>query len=323
MEVETVLLVLLPAFILLMGAIIVAGAFIVAPNAGAEMERRINLVAAPLSGKAVASITSAAQKRQGPTFDARVRSIFAIGAKHHWGMHSRAVNLLLIGGICGLAVSQFLAHAAGFAWWPAAAAGAFAAFFLPRTLLLRQQRAQENRFVDLFPDAIDTIVRMLRAGLPMTSAVRIVGDDGAPPVSAAFSMIADQVRIGIPIEQALDASSRHFGLADFRFFAVAVLLQYSAGGNIAATLDMLSGIIRKRRAVRMKAKSATAEIRMTGYLLGSLPFFVVGILLLIQPRYLDPLFADARGHLILAMAAGGLMLSFFTMRQMMRGVVKG
>jgi tight adherence protein B len=314
------LYVLLPALILLTGAVTIAGAFVMTTNAGVEMDRRIGLVAAPTPGK---SAGIAAQKRQGLTFDARVRRIYAVRAKYDWGMRSGAVNLLLMSAISALAVSQFLALLVGFAWQPAAGAGLAAAFFVPRSLLLRQQRSAENLFMDLFPDAIDTIVRMLRAGLPMTSAVRIVGDDGPAPVNAAFAMVADQVRIGIPIEQALDTCSKQFGLADFRFFAVAVLLQYSAGGNIAATLDMLSGIMRKRRAVRMKAKSATAEIRMTGYLLGSLPFVVVGILLLVQPRYLDPLFADARGHVILAMAVGGLLLSFITMRQMMRGVSKG
>lgn len=315
--------ILLPLLILLMGTAIIAGAFMMTPNAAVEMDRRIGLVAAPIRGKTAGGIGGAARKREGPTFDARVRKVFAIGAKYDWGMRSSAVNLLLMSTICGIAVSHFLALAVGFAWLAAAAAGVSAAFFIPRTLLLRQQRGAENRFMDLFPDSIDTIVRMLRAGLPMTSAVRIVGDDGPPPVNGAFAMVADQVRIGIPIEQALDASSRQFGLPDFRFFAVAVLLQYSAGGNIAATLDMLSGIMRKRRAVRMKAKSATAEIRMTGYLLGSLPFVTIGILLVVQPRYLDPLFADARGHVIVAMAAGGLLLSFVTMRQMMRSVIKG
>jgi tight adherence protein B len=315
--------VLLPALILLTGALIIAGAFLMTTNAGADLDRRIGLVAAPIPGKSAGMAASAAQKRQGLTFDARVRGIYAVGAKYDWGMRFGAVNLLLVSAICAFAVSLFLALAVGLAWWPAAGAGMAAAFFIPRSLLLRQQRSAENRFMDLFPDAIDTIVRMLRAGLPMTSAVRIVGDDGPPPVNAAFAMVADQVRIGIPIEQALDACSKQFGLADFRFFAVAVLLQFSAGGNIAATLDMLSGIMRKRRAVRMKAKSATAEIRMTGYLLGSLPFVVIGILLLVQPRYLDPLFADARGHVILGAAVGGLLLSFITMRQMMRSVSKG
>ena len=94
---------------------------------------------------------------------------------------------------------------------------------------MRQQRGAEAVIQDLFPDAIDTVVRMLRAGLPMTSAVRIVGERGARrPINEVFTMISDQVKIGIPIEQALDAGSQQIGLGDFRFFAVAVLLQYSA-----------------------------------------------------------------------------------------------
>jgi tight adherence protein B len=313
----------LPAVILLMGALIIASAFVMTPNASAELERRIGLVAASEAGKPSGQAAGAAKKRQGPSFDARIHKVFAVGQARTWGMHSSALSLLLMTALCGLGVFHFLARAVGLAWWIALALALAAALMLPRSILLRQQRSAENRFMDLFPDAVDTMVRMLRAGLPMTSAVRVVGDEGAPPVNAAFAMIADQVKIGIPIEQALETASRQIGLADFRFFAVAVLLQYSAGGNIAATLDMLSGIMRKRRAVRMKAKSATAEIRLTGYLLGSLPFATIGILLLIQPRYLDPLFADPRGHVILAMAVGGLVLSFVTMRQMMRSVLKG
>jgi tight adherence protein B len=310
----------LPALVLLVGALIIAGAFVLTPNTGVEMDRRIGLVAAPAAGKAAAS---AARRRQGPRFDARVRSFFTVGAAYRWGMNAGAGSLILTAAICGIAVWQFLARAVDLPWWIAASLGAAAGYFVSRARLMRQQRSAEAFFQDLFPDAIDTVVRMLRAGLPMTSAVRIVGEEASPPISGVFTMIADQVKIGIPIEQALDAGSRQIGLGDFRFFAVAVLLQYSAGGNIASTLEVLSSIIRKRRAVRMKAKSATAEIRLTGYVLGSLPFLTIGALLVIQPGYLNPLFVDPRGHVILAMAAGLLTLALVSMRAMMRSVTKG
>lgn len=314
---------LLPALVLLAGALIIAGTFVMTPNTGAEMERRISLIAAAAPGKPADAAASAAKKRQGSIFDARVRQVFAAGADCTWGMRAGAASLLLISVISGIAVLLFLARAAGLPWWMAAAAGVLGAFLAPRALLLRAQRRAESQFMDQFPDAIDTVVRMLRAGLPMTAAVQVVGTETVPPVSVVFDMIADQVKIGIPIEEALDAGSKQIGLADFRFFAVAVLLQYSAGGNIASTLEVLSGIMRKRRAVRMKAKSATAEIRLTSYVLGSLPFVTTGALLLIQPGYLTPLFADPRGHVILAMAAGGLLLSLVSMKLMMRSVTKG
>jgi tight adherence protein B len=313
---------LLPALVLLLGALIIAGTFIMTPNAGAEMDRRIGLVATPAPGK-TAALAKTAMKNSGPQLEARLHRFFSAGAAYRWGMRAGAVSLLLTSAIAGLAVWLFAERMVGLAWWIALAAGVAAAFFVPRARLMREQRGAEALFMDLFPDAIDTVVRMLRAGLPMTSAVRIVGEEASPPVNAVFTMIADQVKIGIPIEQALDAGSRQIGLGDFRFFAVAVLLQYSAGGNIASTLEVLSAIMRKRRAVRMKAKSATAEIRLTGYVLGSLPFLTIGALLVVEPGYLNPLFADPRGHVILGMAAGGLVLSFVSMRQMMRSVTKG
>jgi tight adherence protein B len=133
-------------------------------------------------------------------------------------------------------------------------------------------------------------------------------------------MVAEQIEIGASIEEALDNASQQIALADFRFFTVAVALQHATGGNLAATLEILSDIIRKRRAVRLKAKATTAEIRVSAYVLGSLPLLIIGALLLIQPGYLSPLFQDPRGHIIIAIAAGLLLLAAISIRQMMRSV---
>jgi tight adherence protein B len=97
-------------------------------------------------------------------------------------------------------------------------------------------------------------------------------------------------------------------------------LQHATGGNLAATLEILSDIVRRRRAVRLKAKAATSEIRVTAYVVGALPFLIVGALLLVQPGYLTPLFADPRGQVILSIAVGLLLLCGVTMRQLMRSV---
>jgi tight adherence protein B len=312
----------LPAIILFFGTIVIASAFLISPNRNQAMERRIGLVAARGGGKAGDVAVGSLEKDKAGMLDRIVRGILAFGAPYRWGMKAGAGKLLVIGASVGIGTTLFALRAVNLPLWVAGLVGLAAALYVPRSMLMKQQRRAESLFMDLFPDAIDTIVRMLRAGLPMVSAMRVVGEEGEPPVNEVFGMIADQVGIGIPIEHALDAGSRHIGLEDFRFFAVAVLLQYSAGGNVAATLDMLAGIMRKRRAVRLKARSATAEIRLTGYVLGSLPFVTIGILLIVQPGYLDPLFGDPRGHIILGAAVGLLVLSFVTMRQMMRSVTK-
>jgi tight adherence protein B len=317
---------LVPALVLLIGAIIITSAFVSAPSPTAEIHRRVNLVTgAPAVKKkgALAAAVEDQQKSRRNRLDQMVRGLFSIGKKYTWAMEAGAVKLLLVSAVFGVAGWWFTHRVVDFTWWVAVATGAFSAYFVPRALLNREQRRAEMKFMDLFPDAVDTIVRMLRAGLPMTAAVKTVGTDGTPPVSTIFSMVSDQIRIGITLEDALNNNSQRLGLEDFRFFAVAVLLQYSTGGNIASTLEMLAGIIRKRRAMRQKAKAATAEIRLTAYVLGSLPFLTIGFLLLVKPDYLMPLFIDPRGHGILGMAAGGLTLSFFTMRQMMRSVIKG
>jgi tight adherence protein B len=102
-----------------------------------------------------------------------------------------------------------------------------------------------------------------------------------------------------------------------------VALQYATGGNLTSTLEILSDIIRKRRATRLKAKAATGEIRITAYTLGGIPVLTTGALLVIQPGYLTPLWTDPRGHLIIAMAGAFLLLAFLSMRMMMRSVTNG
>jgi tight adherence protein B len=295
-----------------------AGALLMSRRRRLEGERRVQLVAAPpLSRMDRADVWLQANAKPA---DERVRRFFTFGAGPTWGMTSGIARLLLL--TFGAAAITWVAAVSGLGLplWLAAPIALAAAYGLPRLTLMRQQKGAEQEFTDLFPDAVISVSRMLRAGLPVTTAVRALATEAPPPVNGVFATMADQVALGTPIEEALDASSRHVGLADFRFFAVAVVLQHATGGNLAATLEILSDIVRKRRAMRLKARATTAEIRVSAYVLGSMPFMILGALLLIQPGYLAPLFVDPRGQVIVAIAAGGLLLAGITMRQMMRSV---
>ncbi len=174
--------------------------------------------------------------------------------------------------------------------------------------------------MEAFPDTIDMVIRMLRAGVPITGAVRSVGEEAPPPVNELFANLADQMAIGITFEDALAKAGQRVGLPDFRFFVVAVSLQRATGGNLATTLDILSDIMRKRRAMRMKARATTGEVRMSAYVLGAIPFLVIGGLLVITPNYLEPLIDDPRGNVIIAMAVGSLVIGFGIIRHMMHSV---
>lgn len=308
----------LPLALFFFGAITLIVAHVANRRSHLRIERRVDLVAGPRTGAAGAF--GAQLKARSKQFDERLRGVFALGASRSWGMHAGAVVLIPAAVISGGLVWVLVHTTLGLSAWLAALLAVVASFLGPRSLLMREQQRTERQFTELFPDALDTAVRMLRAGLPITSGLRFISTTAAPPVGTVFAMIANQAEIGIPIEEVLETNSQEVGLPDFRYFAVAVVLQRATGGNLASTLEILSEIIRKRRAVRLKAKSATAEIRISAYVLGALPFLAIGALLLINPDYLTPLFADPRGHLILALAGGSLLVALLSMRQMIRRV---
>ncbi len=286
-------------------------------DARRELERRTALVAhVPLTheeGRVQAGLTGYLTLVAG-----RFRRLFVFGLPRRWGMHAGPV-MLLLAGLGGGGASWLLLHMLfHLPLWIAVPLTLAAFIAVPRHVLKRQQQAAEQIFLDLFPDALDMVMRMVRAGLPVMAAIRAVGTEAPAPVNAVFASLADQVDIGILFEEALNQAGERIGLADFRFFVVAVSLQHGTGGNIAATLETLAEILRKRRAARMQAKSTTAEVRMSAVVLGSLPFVVIGGLLVFSPAYLAPLVTDPRGNIIVGAAIVCLTLGFMTMRQMMR-----
>lgn len=250
------------------------------------------------------------------------RRVFTFGLNHSWGVHATATTLLLIGLTAGSS-AWLLARSVLSLPVPLALALSVLAFWAaPNRFAARQQDRADRAFLDLFPDAIDMIVRMLRAGLPVNAAIRNVAHDTPPPISDIFTTVADQVDIGITFEDALGISSERTGLADYRFFAAAVGLQRKTGGNLITALEILVDMIRRRRTVRLKAKAATAEERTSAYVLAAMPFIIIAGLLAVNPAYLSPLLTDSRGNIILVVAAGMLIMAFLTMRTLMRWAVR-
>lgn len=312
--------IVLALVLVLLGCGALAAALMMSRRTRLELEQRVNLIASVAEMKTPRRSLISMAKEKTKIFDATLMRAFAFGLKNTWGMHMSSVALLMAAAIGGVVTWLITSRFFGVSLLNSIALSVPVMYFVPRFMLSRQQKKAERAFTEMFPDAVDTMGRMLRAGLPISAAMRTVAIEAAPPVNAVFNTIADQLKIGVPIKDALDTSSRQIGLPDFRFFAVAVSLQYTTGGNLSATLEILSDLIRKRRAMRLKARSTTGEIRITAYTLASIPLVTIGALLLIQPGYLTPLWADPRGHLILVVAGVGFLLSYFSMRSMMRSV---
>ena len=305
---------------LVCAALTLALAFTMTRRSRFELEQRLNLL--PLASQKREPEAASEAPEKPKTNVSQFQRFLLLDSNHPWELKvGRGMMALAgFGSACliFLAFHRLLDVSLAFS----GAAAALGAYLALRYVFIRERGRLELAFTALFPDAVDAVARMLRAGLPVTAAFQMVCQEAPQPVDAVFATLAGQLRIGLPLEDALRLSSRRIRLPDFQFFTVAVLLQQSAGGNLLPTLESLAQMMRNRRAVQSKARAATAEVRFSAYVLGSLPFITIAALLVISPGYLNPLFDDPRGQVILAVAAGGLLLSALVMRQMMRSIEK-
>ena len=173
-----------------------------------------------------------------------------------------------------------------------------------------------------FPDVLAMIVRSVRAGIPLPEALRMVARESLQPTAHQFSRVADQLTIGIRLEDALREASARTGVAEYSFFTVALALQSQTGGSLAETLDNLGEVIRKRVALRARAIALASEARTSSYVLGALPVVTGAVLCVLQYDYIRPLFETKSGMRILYAATGMLLTGAFVMRSMIKRSLK-
>jgi len=192
-----------------------------------------------------------------------------------------------------------------------------AAYFLPKMYLRRKITKRNDQFINMFPDAIDMIVRSVRSGHPLNTAIRMITENMDPPISEEFRRVVDEVAYGRPLVDALHRLGQRIDEPDLQFFIVVLSVQQESGGNLAEILSNLSNIIRKRKQLRLKIKAMTSEGRATGYVLGALPLFMLGILMVMAPDYLQPLFDTTVGNIILGTAMSLIALAAWVVKQML------
>ena len=190
--------------------------------------------------------------------------------------------------------------------------------FLPHWIVGFIGKRRVNRFVGLFPEAIDLMVRALRAGLPISEAIVNAGQEIGDPVGVEFRGIEAGMRLGRDLDSLLWDIAKRIDVPEFRFFIIALSVQRETGGNLAETLNNLSEVLRRRRAMRAKVRAMASEARASTVILGSLPVAVALILLVISPSYITPLFTDVRGLFMIGVALGMLVTGVAIMIRMGR-----
>jgi tight adherence protein B len=194
--------------------------------------------------------------------------------------------------------------------------GLFAGLALPHVFLGWRIKARRKKFSKLFPDAIGLMVRGLRAGLPITESIVVVGRECAGPVGEEFRRVADQVRLGQSLEEAMWAVAKRLELPEFNFLVITFSIQRETGGNLADTLQNLDNMLRMRSQMKLKVKAMSSEAIATAMIIGCMPFAMGLLMFVVSKAYIMMLFTTPLGEILVFGAAIWLSIGVFIMSQM-------
>src|SRR5690606_5514828 len=166
------------------------------------------------------------------------------------------------------------------------------------------------------PDALDTIIRGIRSGLPVIECVGAVGEEFDDPIGGYFRAIAERVALGESIDAALWRTARVINRPAMDFLAVSISIQMETGGSWAEALGNLSDLLRQRERTELEIKAISSEAKASAFIIGALPFVMLGLLTMMSPEYVVPLFTDPRGHTMLMMGGGSIATGAFVMWRM-------
>ncbi|QAY94527.1 pilus assembly protein [Methylovirgula ligni] len=198
----------------------------------------------------------------------------------------------------------------------AAAAGLVGAIGLPTWVINYLAKKRLKKFVNLFPDTIDVIVRGVKAGLPLGDCLRIIASEVEEPVRGEFRAIVEAATMGLSISEAVERLTNQIPIAETNFFSIVINIQQKAGGNLSEALSNLSGVLRDRKMMEGKIKAFSSEAKASAMIIGSLPFAVAGLVYVTSPAYISLLWTTSTGQLVLGAAALWMAIGIFVMKKM-------
>lgn len=198
-----------------------------------------------------------------------------------------------------------------------AAAMAFAAGFgVPRWLLGFLKKRREAKFLAALPDAVDVIVRGIKAGLPLFESIKVVAADAPQPLKGEFLAIIETQTIGIPLGEACARLYERMPLPEANFFGIVVAIQQKSGGNLSEALGNLSKVLRDRKKMREKIQAMSMEAKASAAIIGSLPPVVMLLVYITTPQYIALLWTEPVGRIMLAGCVMWMSLGILVMKKM-------
>jgi len=185
--------------------------------------------------------------------------------------------------------------------------------YLVYNYLRSRSEKRKDEFLKLFPDAIDMMIRGVKAGLNIGRIMKLVSVESKDPVASEYRIISQKLDLGVEPEKVLQEAADKIDLEEFRFLVVALVLQMENGGMLGEILANLSSIVRKRLELGLKLKAMSAEARMSAIVLSALPFLFAGVMALLNPAHLTTFIDTSSGKTLLKIMLVLFFLGMFFM----------
>ncbi|HWF94145.1 MAG TPA: type II secretion system F family protein [Xanthobacteraceae bacterium] len=213
-----------------------------------------------------------------------------------------------VGFLIALGLNAGLLGAAGMAF--------AAAFGLPNWILKFLKKRREANFLKHFPDAVDVIVRGIKAGLPLLDSIRVITNDSPEPIRSEFRIVLETQSFGVPLGDACAKLYERIPVAEANFFGIVISIQQRAGGNLSEALGNLSRVLRDRKKMKAKIQAMSMEAKASAMIIGCLPPGVMLLVYITSPAYISLLWTESLGRMMLAAGATWMFMGVMVMRKM-------
>jgi tight adherence protein B len=218
--------------------------------------------------------------------------------------------------ICAGLLSYTIAFASGISTVAALGFGLAGGLMLPHFFVNGRRKSRNKRFTAEFPNAVDVVVRGLKAGLPVADCMKVIAAEAQEPVKSEFAAVVMDQTIGLPMDEAVHRLWERIPLPETSFFSIVIAIQSKTGGSLSEALGNLSKVLRERKKMQAKIKAMSSEAKTSAAIIGAMPFLVSGAVYLTSPDYMTLLFTTMAGKIVLGACALWMSTGILVMRKM-------
>jgi tight adherence protein B len=231
------------------------------------------------------------------------------------GLELSKRNFFLASGACAAVITLIIFVVSGNPVM-ALAGVLIGGFGLPNFWLNWMLNRRMKKFALEFPNALDVIIRGVKAGLPLGDCIRIIASESSEPVRGEFRQVVESQSLGLSITEAIERMPERMPTPEANFFSIVIAIQQKAGGNLAEALANLARVLRERKKMRDKVKAISSEAKASAGIIGSLPIIVASLVYLTSPHYIELLWITEKGRVVLFCCAFVMSVGVFIMKKM-------